>query len=594
MSNYTSKKISFNTAEQFKESFFEPEPATLGFIFLGNHVAWPDEGSPPTTLDTVSNEKSIWDNMYAGKRVTGSDVELVLPRVNWTGNTKYRQYDDTTELSTLTSNPTINTSISIISAGATNKSNIGNVYITFTGGGTGNTSANAQLFVNAISNVVESIVLNSPGLYESTPSATVSGNANVTISLTTQNLKPVYVVTSDRNVYLCLSNNVSANSTVQPTGKNLTSNGNITTADNYIWKYLYNIRASNKFLTDDWAPAPTSTSRLDFDTSSVISVDGELAHIVVTNAGSGYIHSTINVSAFASGCSTLTVANTTNVTANMSISATGIATGTHIASVDTVNTKIQLSSATTANGGGSGNNASISTRVYILGDGIGGTATTTLSGNTIQKITMTTNGKNYSNATISIFGTGSNASARVVLPPKFGHGFNSAKQLNASNVMIATRIGEVDSTENGVISANTTFRQYGLLRDPYKYNTTVAANTSTANSVFSQTTNITLVAGTAYNLNEFVFQGPSSNASTFSGFVNDQTSNTIKLTRVTGSLVNGVVLKGSLTNPSGRVVVTSTNPEFQPYTGDIMYEDNIVSVQRTDGQAESLKFVIQF
>ena len=95
MSNYTSKKISFNTAEQFKESFFEPEPATLGYIFLGNHVAWPDEGSPPTTLDTVSNEKSIWDNMYAGKRITGSDVELVLPRVSWTGNTKYRQFDDT-------------------------------------------------------------------------------------------------------------------------------------------------------------------------------------------------------------------------------------------------------------------------------------------------------------------------------------------------------------------------------------------------------------------------------------------------------------------------------------------------------------------
>ncbi len=106
MPNYTSKKISFNTAEQFKESFFEPEPATLGYIFLGNHVAWTDEGSPPTTLDTVSNEKSIWDNMFAGKRITGSDVELVLPRVNWTGNTKYRQFDDTIELLTLTSSNT--------------------------------------------------------------------------------------------------------------------------------------------------------------------------------------------------------------------------------------------------------------------------------------------------------------------------------------------------------------------------------------------------------------------------------------------------------------------------------------------------------
>ena len=74
--------------------------------------------------------------------------------------------------------------VSTISAGATNKSNVGNSYITFTGGGTGNTSANAQLFVNATSNVVTTIVLNSAGLYETTPTATVAGNANVTITLT--------------------------------------------------------------------------------------------------------------------------------------------------------------------------------------------------------------------------------------------------------------------------------------------------------------------------------------------------------------------------------------------------------------------------
>ena len=74
--------------------------------------------------------------------------------------------------------------IATISAGATNKSNVGNAYVVFTGGGTGNTSANAQIFVNATSNVVTSIVLNSVGLYENTPAATVAGNANVTITLT--------------------------------------------------------------------------------------------------------------------------------------------------------------------------------------------------------------------------------------------------------------------------------------------------------------------------------------------------------------------------------------------------------------------------
>ena len=74
--------------------------------------------------------------------------------------------------------------IATISAGATNISNVGNAYITFAGGGTGNTSANAQLFVNSVSNVVTTIVLNSVGLYETTPTATVAGNANVTITLT--------------------------------------------------------------------------------------------------------------------------------------------------------------------------------------------------------------------------------------------------------------------------------------------------------------------------------------------------------------------------------------------------------------------------
>ena len=74
--------------------------------------------------------------------------------------------------------------IATISAGATNKSNVGNAFITFTGGGTGNTSANAQIFTNTVSNVVTSIVLNNAGLYESAPTGTVAGNANVTITLT--------------------------------------------------------------------------------------------------------------------------------------------------------------------------------------------------------------------------------------------------------------------------------------------------------------------------------------------------------------------------------------------------------------------------
>jgi hypothetical protein len=80
----------------------------------------------------------------------------------------------------------------------------------------------------------------------------------------------------------------------------------------------------------------------------------------------------------------------------------------------------------------------------------------------------------------------------------------------------------------------------------------------------------------------------------FSGFVNAFTSNEVRLTRISGRPQIGLPLKGVSSNPTGRTVVSFTNPEFQPYTGDILFVDNITKTQRIDGQAESLKFVVKF
>jgi hypothetical protein len=529
MSAYTSKKLAFHNAEQFKEAFSEPEPSTLGYVFIGNHLEWDNDDAPPIPKDTVSQEKSVWDNMFAAKKITGNEVELVVEKNLWTNNTKYRQYDDLIELEDLL-------------------------------------TANTE-----------------------------------------QNLKPIYVMNSENNVYLCICNNVSTLSTIEPTGKNLTSNGNIQTSDGYFWKYLYNVKPSNRFLTNNWMPVPTSTSKLDFDTSPVIAVDGELLKIVMTNRGSGYIHSNVTVLPFETGCTVLSITSTTdNVSPNiasaiasiqnMSITGPGIPGLTHISSIDDVNLTITLSNATTANGGGtnSGNELNVQTRVVIDGDGTSAVASPRLLGNTIDKIVVTSYGRNYSSANVIIYGTGTGASARVVLPPKFGHGFNSAKQLGASNVMITMRIGEIDSSEGGLISVDTTFRQYGLLRDPYKYGSTTPSVNPSSNTVISQTTNITLISGPTYNLNEFVYQGTSPELSTFSGFVNDYTDNQVRLTRVLGKPQVGAPLKGLNTNPAGRTVVSIINPELQPFTGDILFVDNITKTQRTDGQAENLKFVIRF
>ena len=302
---YTSEKLSIDNAQRLKESFLssaamanvtstETTPA-IQYIFIGNHVPYANESSPDSIIETVATEKTIWDNMFAAKRITSNDVELVIPRNNWTANTNYRQYDDTIPLSML-----------------------------------------------------------------------VTAN-------TAQNLKPFYIVTSDRNVYKCLSNNASANSTVEPVGDYTTSNGTIATADGYIWKYMYNIRPSNKFLDANWIPVPTrsaiASTLTDYNLDDTGVVEGELTTVVVTNGGSGYYHSIVTVNSFQTGCTLLTLANTTNVAANMSVSGTGLATGTFISTLDSPNNKITISTAALANGGGSGNNLTITTRIYFDGDG---------------------------------------------------------------------------------------------------------------------------------------------------------------------------------------------------------------------------------
>jgi hypothetical protein len=512
---YTSKKLSFNNAEQFKESFSEPA-ATVGYVFIGNHVPYANESSPNSIVDSSWDEKSVWDNMFAAKKITGNDVELVIPRVNWTGSTKYKQYDDRITIDELS---------------------------------TGNT---------------------------------------------TLNVKPMYVITTDRNVYKCLSNNASANSTVMPTGDYTTANGTIATADGYIWKYMYNVKPSNKFLTTDWMPAPVSTTKLDYNVSSTDIVPGELTTIMVTNGGTGYGEPSILASAFITGVTTINLANTTNVAANMYVSGTGISTGTLVTTVNTISSTITISSATTANGGGTtANNLTFRTRIYISGDGSGAEASATITSRSISKITVDVTGSGYSYANAIVYGSGTGANARVILPPQYGHGYNSAKELGGSNVMIADKIGLVDSTEGGLISTSTSFRQYGLLRDPYKYGETLPVTSSNANTVISQTTNLTLVAGADFTLNEFVYQGSSANNAYFYGFVNAQTSNQVRLTKVRGEATVGGILIGASSGVT-RTIVKQDIPEFQPYSGDVMYVENIQKVTRAEGQAENVKFVIRF
>jgi hypothetical protein len=56
----------------------------------------------------------------------------------------------------------------------------------------------------------------------------------------------------------------------------------------------------------------------------------------------------------------------------------------------------------------------------------------------------------------------------------------------------------------------------------------------------------------------------------------------------------GTVLKGTSTNPTGRTVLNIQNPEFEPATGDVLYGENIIPIDREIGQSENIRFVVKF
>ena len=94
-----------------------------------------------------------------------------------------------------------------------------------------------------------------------------------------------YVISSLNNVYKCMWNNAGGTSTVEPTG---TSNSELTTADSYVWKYMYTLTTAqvSDFLTADFMPVATNS------TVSAAAVDGAIRHYKVERGGSGYTNNT--------------------------------------------------------------------------------------------------------------------------------------------------------------------------------------------------------------------------------------------------------------------------------------------------------------
>jgi len=134
-----------------------------------------------------------------------------------------------------------------------------------------------------------------------------------------------YVMTEDYNVYKVLDNAGATASTTKPTGVSTTP---FTTADGYVWKYMYTVTTAKalKFLTNDYIPVQTLTSDDGSDQWDVqtAAVDGGIHVIKVTSGGSGYATAP---AVTITGDGTGATANST-ITANVVTAVTITAAGT--------------------------------------------------------------------------------------------------------------------------------------------------------------------------------------------------------------------------------------------------------------------------
>jgi len=391
--------------------------------------------------------------------------------------------------------------------------------------------------------------------YEEFVTGSTSTRVTSTSGATTLFDSTFYVLTTDRNVYKCLDNNGGAASTVEPTG---TSTSVITTGDDYKWKYIYTLSASQQanFLSTDFMGVSTNS------TVSSAAVDGALDIVKIKTAGSSYTVS--------GGATSGTIT---------AVPIRGDGTG-GICSVTITSGAVTAVSVTTRGSG--------YTSGYIRNADI---------------IAATNAG-----------GAGSGAELDVIIPPKGGHGFNAVEELGGFFVMLNTSLEGTESTNSGDFTAANDFRKITLIKDPQNASGS-AASAATLRGTYAIRINSSPTPGT-FTADEEINQASTGavgkvvewdatnrilyyvqtrhndagadangNVTAFSGtnVITGQTSSATGTPEATTSTVNNVSFTSGY-----------SAPELKHDTGEILYVENRTKITRATDQTENIKLIIEF
>ena len=244
--------------------------------------------------------------------------------------------------------------------------------------------------------------------------------------------------------------------------------------------------------------------------------------------------------------------------------------------------------------GGEGYLYQAAVSVSITGDGqfANAYAVVNTQTETIQSIIVDNYGSGYTYANATISSTvGAYANARVIISPPGGHGSDPLNELGGSYLILNPQL---DGNEGGVLDTQASYRQLAILNNPIVYGSTNVSS----NLTFSQLTVITLSQSsstTNYLLGELVYQGNTVNSATYTGVVAawDSANSLLSLNNTQGNYTSADI-HGTVSGAKRTSTVTVVNPYLTPYSGNILYKDNITQISRANDQNEDFKIVLSF
>jgi hypothetical protein len=396
---------------------------------------------------------------------------------------------------------------------------------------------------------------------------------------------PYYVITEDQNVYLCIQQGMTdegvvRNSIYKP--DQVVVEPFEAGPDGYVWKFMYNVGVYNarRYLTSEWVPVEyiadssqggpasgsLSASRLAQVINQYAATPGQLLSISVDSGGSGYTSApTVNIYGF-------DVDSASSAKAYAKISEGKV---------------VQIIMKDSAGASG-----------YSFGSGYDHRTYITLSGGG---------------------GSGASLSPNMHLDSG-GLAFDPRNDLNASALMYTARI---IGSEEEVFNINNDFRQVGLLRNPLKDSTNDSEYAGTlGDSDFvairgSSLRKIYVGAGidaektTLDNIVTGVTSGAKAYLNYYKTYIDSDccdssqnTSHNVLYVHQSPTTGYGKFTKGEaveLSDGAGTATIIahadSDMPALRwgnvdPFSGDVLYVDNRVPIDRDEDQTEDIKIVV--